>query len=109
MRIENSLGLWMDDDRRYYRYGEEFTSVRLITKHTDSDNGGLMQWTSNVAARRLAEARARSVDDARKHARQEDTSAADFGADVHAIIESTIDSREVVDTAAGALAATAVR
>lgn len=35
-------------------------------------------------------------------------SAADFDADAHAIIENTIDSREVGDTPAGTLAATAV-
>ena len=110
MKIENTPGLWMNDDHRYFKNGEEFTSVSLITKHTDSDNGGLMQWTRNTAAKRFADALAQglSVDDARKHARREDTAAADFGTKVHAIIENTIESREVVDGKAGALAATAV-
>ena len=111
MRIENSPGLWMNDDHRYFRDGEEFASVSLITKHTDSDNGGLMQWARNTAAKRFADSLAEglSVAEARRHARRADTSAADFGTDTHAVIERTIESREVVDTPAGALAAAAVR
>ena len=111
MRIENTPGLWMNDDHRYFRDGEEFASVSLITKHTDGDNGGLMQWARNTAARRFERALARglSVDEARKYARKEDTAAADFGTEVHALIESGLATGETPRTNAGALAAKAVR
>ena len=110
MIIQNTPGLQIDGRHRYTRDGERFLNVTAITKRADDGGAGLIAWSRNMAAERfyIAMADGKQMDEAYTHARKADTSAAEFGTEVHGLIETGIMTGNIPDTPAGALARNAV-